>query len=209
MNNHGFTSRSRRENLYRQWFGDSVVASHELLPLEPHVDVYRYAPAGEREWFTYLTSGLSDRPILIPDFPHPVRCELVFYSDQANEMYSNFLRFLAHKPFENPEFWISHGTTFGGGDSAQPLFPGTPFTAVVFAATPVPPESDLPVVLQEEGVPVFLLWVIPLYPRELEFILQYDIDLFISLVGESDFAFVFYESRPEQPVYDLLAQNSS
>jgi len=198
----------RREKLYRKWFGKTVSASHGLLPQEPHIDVYRYGPEGRRDWFTYVTSGISDQPIIVPDFPHPVRCELVFYSAREDEMYARFLHFLARKPFEDPDCWISHGTTFGGGASAQPLFPGTPFTAVGFAVTPLPPECKLPNRLQVEGVPVFLLWVIPLYPKEHEFIVEYDIDQFINLVGGSDFEFVFSESRPEQRVYELLRKQS-
>jgi len=208
MNNSEVALRTLREKFYREWFGNSVMASHELLPQEPHIDVYWYGPGGDRDWFTYVTSGMSDQPIPIPDFPDPVRCELIFYAAREDEMCAILLHFLARKPFENPDNWISHGTTLGGQDPAQPLIPGTRFTAVAFAVTPVLPEADLPDRLQAEGVPVFLLWVIPLYPEEQAFIQEYDIDLFINLVGESDFPFVFYESRPEQPVYELLRKQS-
>jgi hypothetical protein len=55
-----------RERIYGELFGESDTVLHELLPLIPHVDVYRFPPNCKRDVFTFVTGGMSDLPMNAP-----------------------------------------------------------------------------------------------------------------------------------------------
>jgi hypothetical protein len=100
-----------RERIYDEMFGESDSVYHEMIPLVPHVDVYRYPPNEKRDFYTFVTGGMSDlamnvSPELGPEFR---RTELVFYADQDLPEYADFLAFLAHFPHDN-NTWLHWGT---------------------------------------------------------------------------------------------------
>src|SRR6185503_5322337 len=84
----GFTEESTRElseareKVYDELFGESDFVYHELLPLVPHVDVYRISPTDDRPFYTFVTGGMSDLPMNSPKELGAAcrRVELVFYA---------------------------------------------------------------------------------------------------------------------------------
>ncbi len=52
-----------RERVYDEIFGPSKMVYHEVLPLVPHIDVYCRPPNGKRDFFTFVTGGMSDIPM--------------------------------------------------------------------------------------------------------------------------------------------------
>jgi len=76
-----------RERIYSELFGEADTVLHELLPLIPHIDVYRFPPSGKRDFFTFVTGGMSDLPMNAPpelgaDYR---RAELIFYSTENRD----------------------------------------------------------------------------------------------------------------------------
>jgi hypothetical protein len=104
------------ERIFAELFGESDAVLHELLPLMPHIDVYRFSPDVKREFFSFVTGGMSDLPMNAPaelgaDYR---RAELVFYSKENRDDYPELLRRLAHFVHDN-RTWLHWGHTMPNG----------------------------------------------------------------------------------------------
>jgi len=68
----GFTEESTlelvelREKVYEELFGKSDTVFHEVIRLVPHVDVYKFQPTTARDFFTFVTGGMSDLAMASP-----------------------------------------------------------------------------------------------------------------------------------------------
>lgn len=187
----------RREELYRQYFGSSVSVSREIVGLEPRIDIHVYPPQEpERDFYTLITNGMSEYSMPVPNLER-ARCELVFYAREAKDIYILLLRYLARVPLEDESKWIWHGSTMvNGGNPPKAYFADSEFRALGFVGAFIPPEAALPEDLRIKRTPVGLLWVIPLYLAECEFIRQHDVDTFLSLSATRKCEVAFDESRP-------------
>jgi len=47
--------------------GDDGLVYHEIVSTFVHVDVHVIPPGGDRPWITLVTSGMSERPMHVPD----------------------------------------------------------------------------------------------------------------------------------------------
>src|SRR5438445_3910257 len=92
----GFTEESTlklvelREKVYEELFGKSDTVFHEMIPLVPHVDVYKFQPTTARDYFTFVTGGMSDLAMASPQElgAEVRRVELVFYASEDKQEYS-------------------------------------------------------------------------------------------------------------------------
>ena len=103
-------------------FGELDAVFHELFPLIPHVDVYRFPPSGDRDFYSYVTGGMSDEPDVVArgGGADARRVELVFYASEDNQEYSDLLRTLAHFPHDN-RTWLHWGHTMPNGTPPRPI----------------------------------------------------------------------------------------
>lgn len=186
----------QRERVYESVFGKCDVVLHELIPLVPHIDVYRFPPSGPRDYFTYVTSGMSDAPQQAPEElgKQVRRVELVFYASEANEHYPALLRRLAHFPHDN-HTWLHWGHTMPNGSPPEPLFGEGPLDALLFIPTLVRPDANLGERLSWGGDPINLLWCVPITMAECEYKLQHGTDAVYDLFDRVGYPFVFAGSR--------------
>lgn len=157
------------ERIFAELFGESDAVLHELLPLMPHIDVYRFSPDGKREFFSFVTGGMSDLPMNAPaelgaDYR---RAELVFYSKENRDDYPELLRRLAHFVHDN-RTWLHWGHTMPNGQPPELLFDTARLDTLFFMPSIVKPDSTLNDRLKIDAEPVQLIWCVPITIAEFQ-----------------------------------------
>jgi hypothetical protein len=184
----GFTEESTlelvqlRETVYGELFGESDTVFHELLPLVPHIDVYRFQPSNGRDFYTFVTGGMSDLPMSSPKQmgADVRRAELVFYAADDGQEYAELLRSLAHFPHDN-RTWLHWGHTMPNGNPPQPILDAQALDTFLFLPTIVIADSELGKRLSWNGDPINLLWVVPISTTECNLKLEHGTDAVFDL----------------------------
>ncbi len=156
-----------RESAYERFFGPMLLASHEVVPQAPHIDVLAFGPQpGGRPFHTLATSGMSDRAMHWPRKGIDLRREIVLYCDRWEAAHVDFVRTIARYPFAN-DTWVEHGVVVPA--IGEPLLSGTAMTHLLLL-TPVMlrPDCTLGDTLKIGGDPVHFLWPVPITDAELE-----------------------------------------
>ena len=163
-----------RQEVYESLFGETKHVWHEKKEQSPHIDIYCFPPGhAGRDFYTLVTNGMSDRAMNLPEGMPPQmqqrRVELVFYCSEPKAEYAELLRRLAHYVSEQ-------NTWFGMGHTMEThsieLLHRSDVDALLFLLTPVIPDDSLPIRLDIEGDPVWLLWVIPITAEECALVRQ-------------------------------------
>jgi hypothetical protein len=156
-----------RECVYRAFFGECDLVYRERLRLVPHIDVYRFPPTTRRPFFTFVTGGMSDLPMSLPEWIAPIhrRAELVFYAAEDNSEYPALLLRQAQFPHENAS-WILPCDTKTNGSPPRPVFRHGTLDCLFFPPSPVEPESRLGKKLSGEGDAIKLLLCVPISTAE-------------------------------------------
>jgi hypothetical protein len=184
-----------RERTYREMFGTFDFVNHEVIPLVPHIDVYRIPPTGQRPFFTFVTGGMSDLPMNSPEKlgPRVRRVELVFYAAEDKPEYVNLLRDVAHLPHDY-KTWIHWGHTMPNGTPPGPLL-GTRMDHLFFMPSILQPDDSLGERLAWRDEPVELVWCVPITAAECDLKLEKGADALYDLFDERQHPFVFAGDR--------------
>jgi hypothetical protein len=185
-----------RERIYGDFFGPSDGAYHELVPLIPHIDVYCYPPNAKREFYTFVTGGMSDMPMHSPpELGRDCRrIELVFYAADDEKQYAEFLRNLGHFAHDN-DTWLHWGHTMPNGNPPSPLFGEGPLDTIFFMPSIVTPDCELGGRLTIESDPVNLVWCVPITTAECQLKLDHGTDALYDLFDANNHPFVFRGQR--------------
>jgi Suppressor of fused protein (SUFU) len=150
---------------------------HELISDLVHIDVHQIKPTPERDFWTLVTTGMSDRPMTVPDgAPCSPYAELMIclpsswpvtqeaFKDEENYWPVRLLKMLSRLPHEY-DTWLAPGHTVPNNDPPEPYTPGTEFCCALMT-TPLttPPEFDRLEV--SPGKVVEFLGVVVLYEEE-------------------------------------------
>ncbi len=182
-----------RERIYTERFGPSDVVFHEMLPRAPHIDVYRFPPSGEANFYTYVTGGMSDLAMNSPaelgaEFR---RAELVFYTEDEREEYAEVLRWLAHFVHDN-NTWLHWGHTMPNGQPPEPIFGTEDLDTFLFTPSPDPEVGEE---LKIESDPVHLVRLMPISTAECQLKLDQGVDALYSLLDANNISLVFSSNR--------------
>jgi hypothetical protein len=158
--------------------GEPETVFHELVSDKVHIDVHFVPPQAGRDFHTLVTSGMSDRPMIVPAGCEDRRfAELLLclpagwkltqedFKDERNYWPVRLLRFLARFPHEY-ETWLGLGHTIPNGDPPE-QFCDTKFCCALIA----PPRLFAPefATLQvAPDKPVHFLAVLPIFREEME-----------------------------------------
>lgn len=158
-------------------FGPVSFVWHELASHLVGVHVYVIGPTAERPYQTLVTSGMSERPMTVPEgsgispYAELVLCLPADWPltqealrDDATGWPVRVLKQVARLPHEYGT-WIGEWHSVPNGDPAEPYADGTPFAGVV--VTPmlnVPPEART--ITVPGGTEINLLALVPLHPAE-------------------------------------------
>jgi hypothetical protein len=197
-----------RENHYKKWLGDSkdIMVWHEIVPIIPHIDIHVFPPSKdmERNFYTLITSGMSDEKITLPKGTDSrfARTELVFYiadaKTQANEIerpwYINAINFFAHFPF-NYKTWISIAHTIPNGNPPAPIMEGSQLTTAIFLP-PIFERKEFVDDFKLGDEKVSFLWLAFLTDKETEYKLKFGIEKLVEKFNTRTFPQVFNPARP-------------
>ena len=185
----------QRRVVYQRMFGEpaDVLADVESPPIDVHI----YSPGhGQREFYTLITSGMSDRPMAVPDdLQKARRAELALYVDQPGPSTVELLRTLAHAPFDHG-LWLGHGHTLPNGDPPAALFPGSELSVVLVVQTVVSPERHTDEQVEIEGDPLNILCLLPITEAECQLKLSLGLDALLDKFNEEQLSFVLDPGRP-------------
>jgi hypothetical protein len=179
------------------FLGECVQVFHEILSDVVHVDIFQYAPTADRDFWTFVTSGMSDLPMRVPDdVPEKKsrqRAELVIslpsemvpQDDQGLPDWNGhkddpnieekwwplrWIKFLARFPHIY-ETWLGAGHSLPNGDPPERLGPNTRMTSLLLGPPATWPE-DLDQMKTKSGEVISFFAVYPVYSREVDYALD-------------------------------------
>jgi hypothetical protein len=160
-------------------FGPVEFVLHEIASHLVGIHVYVIGPTAERPYQTLITSGMSERPMAVPEeqginpyaelmlcLPADWPLRQTALQDERTGWPVRVLKQVARLPHEYAT-WIGEWHSVPNGDPAMPYAPGTPFAGVV--VTPilnVRPEART--IDVGDGTRIDLLALVPLHPAEVE-----------------------------------------
>lgn len=160
---------------------------HEIVSDLVHIDVHLVAPTADNPWHTLVTSGMSDRDMVVPEGLENFRKAELFLSlpedwpleGPASERDEAFwpiqwLKFLARFPHEY-ETWLGHGHSMPNGDPPKSIAGNTKFCGFMLGHPRAAPEEFMQLKVDDETTIWF--WALyPLYREEIDFKLKHGSD---------------------------------
>lgn len=193
------SSSPARARLFAKMLGPAAEVVHDRSGLLPAIDVSIHRPGhGDREFYTLITDGMSDRPMNVPndvDVKDAARrVELALYVDQPGPTVIALLQTLARLPHQQ-ELWVGHGHTMPNGDPPAPLFPASKLSVILMLLSNVAPESGMSAVLEIDGDPVSVLMPMPITAAECAFKLEHGLEALLAVFNEKQLSFVLDPGR--------------
>ncbi len=164
---------------------------HEITSDLVHVDVHVVPPGPQREFYTLVTSGMSERPMTRPDdvegceFAELVAClppewpGLIGtdrgrptsdpdhpWRNERNYWPIRWLKFLARFPHAQ-DTWLWYGHTIPNGDPPAPFAADTKLCCIMLAPNPLLPEAFHTLRVGDRDVAFWSL--LPLYQGEMQY----------------------------------------
>jgi hypothetical protein len=177
-----------------QHLGPIGFVFHELVSDLVHVDVHVVLPRPERDFYTLVTSGMSEAPMRTPRGVL-IQAELVIalppdwplsreaLSDENHYWPVRWLKELARFPHEY-DTWLDRGHTVPNGDPPEPFAPGTGFCCMLLGPPRIAPEAfDVLTVSETRKIEFFCLY--PLYREEVDFALRKGADVLFELLQDA------------------------
>jgi hypothetical protein len=151
------------------------LSQQEIVPGDPPISIHLISPTGTRKRVTLVTTGMSDRPMIVPKGGEEYQfAELLIdllgdwpttpkkLSDPTYSWPLDCLRRLARYPHDH-NLWLGGArAVVANGDPPAPIAPGVPFTAFLLL-TSDQPEDRLALL---DGRVVHFYRVFPLYTEE-------------------------------------------
>lgn len=167
--------------------GAVTMVFHEIVSDLVHIDVHHVPPGPDRAFHTLVTTGMSDKPMNVPDGAEAFRfAELVVclpadwkltredFADEANYWPVRLMKELARLPHQY-DTWLGPGHSIPNGDPPQPYAPGTRFSCALIVPTIRFGNEFLRLSLPDDrDVNFYSVW--PLLPDETEFKLKHGYD---------------------------------
>lgn len=193
------------------------------------VDLIIFPPDGDRNNWTIVTAGMSDKAMAVPaSLSSKERKELelaeltislpsdAFSSDASGQVSKDQFRegsqawivglmaILAHLPHDYGT-WLGTGHSIPNGDPPEPYTSYIPFSGVIIAPTSQWPEHYRRITTSSG--PVNILSVVPVYQDEMNFLLAKGFDALHAELEAFGYTQVMSESRPDiGKILSVLAQ---
>ncbi|WP_010587440.1 suppressor of fused domain protein [Schlesneria paludicola] len=152
---------------------------HELVSEYVHIDIHRIPPQKHRPWYTLVTSGMSERPMTVPDGAESLRfAELLIclpphwplsmedFRDERNYWPIRLLKVLARLPHEF-QTWLGLSHSIPNGEPPRPYAVNTKFCCSVLVPPLTCPDPFRTLQIDDDQTVQFYA-VLPLFPEELD-----------------------------------------
>jgi hypothetical protein len=199
---------ARVEQHIASHIGKPKFVFHELISELVHVDVHLVEPTPERNYYTLVTSGMSDRPMTVPEGAEALRfAELLIclppdwplgeadFRDEANYWPIRWLKLLAQLPHEYTT-WFRELHTVPNGDPARPFAENTELCCMLLTR----PALFGPEVWQlavDAGRAVQFYGLVPLYREEMEWKLRHGAESLLERLEENGVTELLDAGRPK------------
>jgi len=177
-------------NHIEEHLGEVDMVFHELISDLVHIDVHWVKPTSEHPFHTLVTSGMSDRPMTVPDeclelrfaelmitLPEDWKISEEDFEDERWFWPVRQLKMLARLPHEY-ETWLGMGHTVPNGDPAEPYAVNTKFCCSLIMVPPSTPDEFDELEL-DDGSTIHFYSVVPLYEEEMDFKLNKGLEALI------------------------------
>ncbi|MBC7806727.1 MAG: suppressor of fused domain protein [Akkermansiaceae bacterium] len=175
------------DNHIRKHIGKVETVFHDLISDLVHITIQIVAPTPGRDYYTLVTSGMSDRPMSTPQqakgweyaelmicLPPTWKMTWEDFDDDANYWPIHWLKQLAHLPHGN-DSWLCVSHTVPNGDPAKPYAANTELCCAYLSQPALFDESFHKLVVSEEKTVRFYAFV-PLYAEEADWKLKHGAD---------------------------------
>ncbi|MEM9539334.1 MAG: suppressor of fused domain protein [Cyanobacteria bacterium P01_E01_bin.42] len=180
-----------------KYIGTIKEVFHEIISEFVHIDVYIVAPTEERNFYTLVTSGMSNCPMNCPEplqeFRYaeiliclPPSWPLNLNEEQTPNTYFpiEWLKILARLPHQY-ESWLSYGHTIPNGDPPEPFADNTQLCCCLLSEPLLFEEEFLKLEINKEKN-IYFLSLVPIYQEEMEFKLSHGADALFARLDEFD-----------------------
>lgn len=200
------------EKHFDHFFGTAESVFHEIVSDPVHIDVHIIAPQPTRNWWTLYTTGMSDRPMTVPQGKEKYRfAELVLAlppewqigalkitprPDDLEQWYwpIRWLKQLARFPHEYGT-WLAMGHSMPNGDPPQPLAPKTQLSGwILLPPISVPEEGRT--ASTADGRTVHLYSLHALHTAEMSLKLNQGTEALVDAFDRADVSEVLRPDRP-------------
>jgi hypothetical protein len=178
---------------------------HEVISDKVHLDVLVVPPTAQYNWYTLVTSGMSDLPMQGAD-PEDRYAEVVLclpptwklsqesFQDPRNYWPVEWLKRTARLPHEY-QTWVGPGHTIPNGDPPEPFDDSTDMCCWMLTAPAWFPEEfrELRITPQRS---IKFLTMLPLYQSEVDFKLQHGAGVLADRMGELQLTDLMRFDRP-------------
>lgn len=171
------------------FLGTGSMVWHEIISDKVHLDVIAFAPTAERQCWTLVTSGMSDKPMPVPDLDEYQEMRFAeiaislpadwFSTDEAGlvaheqledeEKYwpIRLIKFLARLPHDY-DAWLWRGHTVPNYDPPEPYTDNTTMNGAILLA-PITWDEGEWSMRRKDGNKVSFLAAVPIYSDEMDF----------------------------------------
>jgi hypothetical protein len=159
-----------------QYIGPPDSVFHEIVSDLVHLDVHMVQPTAKRNYYTLVTSGMSERPMNVPEgmeenryaelcvfLPPTWKLSQEDFEDERNYWPIRWLKQIARLPHEY-DTWLGPGHTIPNGDPPEPFAANTKLCCMIAMPPFQVPKEFMKLELSDRIVHFYALC--PLYIEE-------------------------------------------
>lgn len=180
-----------------QYVGSPETVFHELISDLVHIDVHVVNPTPDRDYFTLVTSGMSDLSMTTPERYEKARyAEMVIclpstwdlstegLKDESNYWPIRWLKTLARFPHDY-KTWLYPSHTVPNGEPPRPYAENTELCCALLL-WPILFDDDFKELNIREDKTINFLTFVPIYQEELDVNLKYGFNLFVDQLDAAE-----------------------
>ena len=188
-----------------EYVGPPTTVLHEIISPTVHVDIHVVEPTVESNFYTLITSGMSDKPMNSPfkgfEYAEIVAClpaewridEQSIY-EETNYWPIRWLKNLSRFAHEyNTWIWESH--TIPNGDPPRPFAENTTFSCILLSYPLLFDKRFRTLKIRDDKV-IHFLSMVPIYTEEMEYKLENGLEPLYEKFNKHDLSDVIDIARP-------------
>jgi hypothetical protein len=192
---------------YERYVGHVESVFHELVSDLVHIDVHWIPPDEDRPWHTLATTGMSDRPMTVPEGCEELRfAELLIrlppdwpltmdaFRDERHYWPVRLLKQLARLPHEY-DTWLSFGHSVPNGDPPEPYAPDTKLCCALLLPV-LGMDDDFHSLVLDDDRTVRFWAVVPLHADEMQLKLREGTEALLEKFDQAQCGDVLRIDRP-------------
>lgn len=180
--------------------GEIHMVFHEIVSEFTHIDVHWVQPTKERPYNILVTSGMSDKPMNLPDeiedkenwelaemmviLPADWKISQKDFEDNANYWPIYFLKMIARLPHQY-NTWLGYGHTIPNGETAEPFADNTDLGCMLILPPLLSFEQEVLKLYTKDGKRISFYTLVPLYREEMSFKMEHGVDALLDLFDKN------------------------